>query len=56
MTDKKYLLLHSARLEVQDLYYSWVDEETDKHSVAEAIKLLHKIVMSQRSIPFERRF
>ena len=53
---KKSLLLHSAGLEVQDLYYSVVDEKTDKHSFEEAMQLLNDNLMPQRNIPFERQF
>ena len=38
---KKCLLLHCAGLEVQDYYYSMVDEETDKFSYDEAVKILN---------------
>ena len=55
-TCKKSLLLHSAGLEVQDLYYSLVDEKTDKHSFEEAMQLLIDNLMPQRIIPFKRHF
>ena len=48
------MLLHIAGLEVQDLYYSLVDEKTDKHSFEEAIQLLNDNLMPQRNTPFKR--
>ena len=51
---KKCLLLHSAGLEVQDLYYSLVAEDSDKNSFEEALKLLNENLLPQCNIPFER--
>jgi len=51
---KKCLLLHCAGLEVQDYYYSIVEEETDKFSYEEAVKILNDHFTPQSNIPFER--
>ena len=39
---------------MQDLYYSLVNEKTDKHSFEEAMQLLNDNLMPQCNVPFER--
>ena len=41
---------------MQDLYYSLVDEKTDKHSFEEAMQLPSDNLMPQRNIPFRKTF